>query len=91
MAADLPETKRIGVTTSRGISKAVARNYAKRRLRAWIELYFEQIEPGWELVFIARPPLVTAPFEDIGKAIGNVLQRAGLLQTENNNSRGSDF
>lgn len=79
-----PQT-RIGVSAGRSIGNAVRRNRAKRRLRAAIHPYLEQLTPGWDLVFLARKPLLDAPFAEIQQAIERLLQRAGLIENERTN------
>ena len=64
---------RIGFTVSRKVGNAVARNRAKRRLRAAVaELAPELARSGWDYVLIGRHTTVTCPFdalrEDMRKA-----------------------
>lgn len=51
-----PEAVRVGFTCSRKVGNAVARNRAKRRLRAVArEVLPEAGRPGWDYVLIGRP------------------------------------
>ena len=68
---------RVGVTTSRQIRGAVARNRARRRLREAVRLTLLRdgsiaSGPGitFDVVLIARPPALTAPFSEIENEIG---------------------
>jgi len=68
---------RVGVTTSRQIRGAVARNRARRRLREAVRLTLLREgsiapEPGisFDVVLIARPPALTAPFSEIEIEVG---------------------
>lgn len=70
---------RIGVIASRSMGGAVQRNRAKRRLRAAVQPLIASIQPGWDLVVIARQPVGQAQFEQIQSALATLLQRAGLL------------
>ena len=48
---------RYGFSISRRVGKAVIRNRVKRVLREI--LYAAPVEPGWDVVFIARPALLS--------------------------------
>lgn len=79
LRSDVPHP-RIGVSAGRSIGNAVRRNRAKRRLRAALHPYLERLQPGWDLVFLARKPLPEADFGEIQQAIETLLQRAGLIE-----------
>jgi ribonuclease P protein component len=73
------EVTRFGVTASRSLGGAVQRNRAKRRLRAAQHLYQGELTNGWDLIWIAREPLLHAPFAELQTAMTGLLKRAGLL------------
>jgi ribonuclease P protein component len=76
-----PESSpRIGVTASRGVGKAVQRNRARRLLRAAIQPLLASLAPGWELILIARQPVLDANFQHIHEALLLLLKRARVLQ-----------
>ncbi len=58
---------RIGFTASKKIGNAVARNRAKRRMRAAArDVLTRQARPGWDYVLVARPDATTSrPFPDL--------------------------
>jgi len=64
------------------MGKAVARNRARRRMRAALLPWLEKIEAGWDLVFIARPPLLEASFTHIQAAVEHLLRRAQVLKED---------
>ncbi len=78
---DLPYS-RFGFSVSRRIGKAVVRNRVKRRLREAVRLRMGQIEPGWDVVFIARAPIREVDFHTIDAAVARLLRRASLLKQE---------
>jgi ribonuclease P protein component len=74
------QTKRVGVTTSRSISRAVDRNRAKRRVRACVDKILADLNPGWDIIFVARPPIRKATFEEIEKAVVSGLLKSKLIK-----------
>lgn len=73
------DMSRVGVTASRRVGSAVERNRAKRLLReAARHLYPEFQSKSWDVMLIARPELVSASEEEVEKALGTLLERAGL-------------
>ncbi|MFM8320409.1 MAG: ribonuclease P protein component [Chloroflexota bacterium] len=69
-----------GVTAGRSVGSAVQRNRAKRLLRAAVQPHLPAILPGWDLVLIAREPLLRAGFVQIQAALSGLLRRARLLR-----------
>lgn len=72
------EYTRCGFIVSRKLGGAVERNRVRRRLREAVRLLYQQIRPGWDLVWVARPPSARADFTAISAAVGQLLGRAGL-------------
>jgi ribonuclease P protein component len=74
---------RVGISASRAVGGAVARNRAKRRLREVIRGHLPQIEPGWDIILIARSPVVDAKWTTLYESITGLLLRAGILGRSN--------
>jgi ribonuclease P protein component len=69
---------RCGFVVGKRIGKATERNRARRRVREAVRLSYPQIAPHWDLVFIARSPLlITTSFGHIRTTIESLLRRAG--------------
>ena len=68
---------RVGVTASRKIGNAVARNRAKRRMRALArELLPGSGRPGWDYVLVARPgETLTRPYRAMRAELFSALTR----------------
>jgi ribonuclease P protein component len=68
---------RFGVTATKKVGNAVARNRAKRRLRALArEVLPEGGRPGWDYVLVARPDsTATLPYDDLRRDLARMLAR----------------
>ena len=66
---------RFGLTTPRALGKAVVRNRLKRRMRAALRARMEDAPEQWWIVFNPRRSVAEAPFEDLCREIGRVLER----------------
>jgi ribonuclease P protein component len=70
---------RYGLTASRKVGNAVARNRARRRLRAAVaELFGAHAAPGHDYVLVARTATVGRPWSDLKSDIEHALRRLGL-------------
>ncbi|MFC1915563.1 ribonuclease P protein component [Chloroflexota bacterium] len=68
---------RYGFSVSRRVGKAVVRNKVKRLLREILRL--APVQPGWDIVFIARPRVASASYAALEKSVKSLLTRARLL------------
>lgn len=75
------DRSRFGFAVGRRVAKAVKRNRIKRRMRESVRLRIQkgEIAAGWDIVFVARRPVLEASFQQVDQAIGLLLRRAGLL------------
>ncbi len=74
------EHSRFGFAASKRIGKAVIRNRVRRRMREAVRLRRASIVEGWDLVFIARPPIVRATYAEVAQAVDDLLRRANLCK-----------
>jgi ribonuclease P protein component len=70
---------RVGVAAGRTVGNAVKRNRAKRLLRAALRDLVEAINPGWDVVLIARPPLTSSNCAEVRGVLVTLLRRADLM------------
>ena len=69
---------RFGFVVGRRVTKeAVTRNRVRRRLREVVRQ--TPVQPGWDLLFIARPKAAEAPFAALQQAVWDLERRANLL------------
>ncbi len=73
---------RFGFAVNSRIGNAVRRNRIKRRLREIIRLQQEKIQPGWDIVLIARQPIRSADYHEMESACARLLRRAQLFQAQ---------
>ena len=78
---DLPET-RFGFATGKRLGGAVVRNRVRRRIRESLRALSARIAPGWDVLVIARAPIVDASQQEIAAAIAGLLTRTGVLGPE---------
>lgn len=71
----------VGVAASRTVGIAVKRNRAKRLLRAAMQSLVGSVAPGWDLVLIARPALVSSDYFEVREALVTLLRRADLMRS----------
>jgi ribonuclease P protein component len=74
------ETTRFGFATGRAIGSAVVRNRVRRRLREALRVMAPSFQPGWDVLIIARPALVTADHQAFVTALHRILRRGGVLK-----------
>ncbi len=76
------ETVRIGFSVSKRVGNAVQRNRAKRRMRACITPMLPHLAGGNNVILIAKPDVITAPFSDLQTQMETLFRRAGLWRDE---------
>lgn len=70
---------RYGFITSKQLGKAVTRNRVRRLLREAVRLRHADVSPGFDILWIARAPLVGQPWSVVQNVIDDLYRRAGLL------------
>jgi ribonuclease P protein component len=71
----IPPLRRLGVIASRRVGNAVARNRAKRRLRALFRLHQGSLPPSCDIILIARSAIHNAPFGDLERRFEGAVKR----------------
>ena len=61
-------TNRVGITASKKVGNAVARNRARRRLKELYRTNSHRLKKGYDIVLIARSSAVTVDFDGLKRA-----------------------
>ena len=72
------DSVRIGFSVSKRIGNAVQRNRAKRRMRACISPMLGNLKGGYNLIMIAKPEVLLAPFAELQKQTETLLKRCDM-------------
>jgi len=73
---------RIGIAAGKSVGNAVARNRAKRILRAAVQVHLPDIRPGHDCVLIARHPINQVNSSQLEMILAKLLTRANLLNNK---------
>jgi ribonuclease P protein component len=74
---------RIAVIAGKMVGNAVMRNKVKRRMRAIIDGYFDEMQGANDVVFVLKRKFLTCEFSDANQAVGQLLEKAGLVDLNN--------
>jgi ribonuclease P protein component len=69
---------RFGIVASKKVGNAVIRNRSRRRIRAIAESSGEHLQPGYDIVIIARQSIVATDYNRLEKDFYTVMKKAGL-------------
>jgi ribonuclease P protein component len=78
------QQNRIAIIAGRSVGGAFQRNYAKRRLRSAFQSLMMEFDQGFDLVLIARKPLLNVDYPLIVEGLRTLAKQAGLTKDEAN-------
>jgi ribonuclease P protein component len=73
---------RFGISTSRRLGGAVVRNRIRRRIRESLRALAPRLEPGYDILLVARPASATASQAELAATLERLLSRGGALHKE---------
>lgn len=71
---------RFAVVAGRSVGGAVQRNYAKRRIRTVLQTLQSDLDQGYDLLLIARKPLLDVDYRSIVDGMRSLFLQAGLMK-----------
>lgn len=71
---------RYGYIVARRLGKAIVRNRIRRLIRESLRQRHPSLKGGFDMVFIARHPIVGASFSEVDEAVAATLRCARLLE-----------
>lgn len=73
------EISRFGFVIGKKASKkSTVRNRVKRLLREVIEARLKKVKPGFDIVILVKPKIITKSYQEIEKDVGELLEKAKL-------------
>lgn len=78
------EKNRIAVIAGRSVGGAVQRNLAKRRIRSAFQGFQYSLHNGFDIVIIARKPILEIEYQSLVDALQSLLDKAGLMKDKVN-------
>lgn len=75
------ELVRVGFTNGHGRKTAVARNRAKRLMRAAFQVYEPSVRTGYDIIFLMKNGFDIPRYQEVEKEMGRHLSKLGLLDS----------
>lgn len=75
------ELVRVGFTNGHGRKPAVARNRAKRLMRAAFQVYEPSVRNGYDIIFLMKNGFEIPSYQEVEKEMGRHLSKLGLLDS----------
>jgi ribonuclease P protein component len=63
------------VASGKMFKKAVLRNRVRRRLREAFRPFLNEVPPGYDIIFVGRPEVLTADFAEMRDSIKHLLEK----------------
>ena len=78
---------RIGISVSKKVGKSVVRSRVKRLIYEAARLSKDETVKGFDLVFVARNPIVDRTYQEILSSVKTLYKKAGIKHNEKNTNQ----
>ncbi len=72
------DVNRVGISVSKKVGKSVVRSRVKRLILESYRVHKDEMEKGYDLVFIARTKINDKNFKEVDSALINAVKKAGI-------------
>ena len=72
---------RLGITAGTKLGNAVKRNRARRRIRELYRTNECRLEPGWDVVIVARVRSIYGRYAEMERSLLQLMKKLGMLRT----------
>lgn len=70
---------RYGISTGRKVGSAVIRNRIRRRLRTILRVLDREVQPGYDILLVARPAAASVKQADLDDALRQLMRASSVL------------
>lgn len=82
------DTYRFGFSISKKIGKAHCRNRYKRRLSEMVRLHRSTFKPGYDMILVARKPIVDCDYDALERHFLTLAERSGVCDHDDSSTPG---
>ena len=78
---------KVGISVSKKVGNSVVRSRSKRLITESYRIKINDLKDGYDFVFVARTRLKDKSYQQVNKAVDNLLKKAGLYNNEENTNQ----
>lgn len=70
---------RTAFVSSKKVGNSVKRNHSRRLMRESVRSFADRIQPGWDIIFVARNTINDADQKEVERSLFGTLRACGLM------------